>query len=339
MQSGVITKDTFTQIFRGISQRRQQGTMELHCQDTLVKVQFIQGKIVDAVDGEQGRAQPILQVLTAAGYLEPGMQSAAQSYRELFEEVSRVSKRPLDESLFKQIIRHRVLDRLYALDFGTGSYFTFKIEMVDCDRELAPNISVGQLLLDYVALETEMAQFKELFESGQAIVHTPNPKSGVSAEEELVYDLIGQGISLQDLALRSMLSRYHLQEALLGLHKAGLITTGEIQTPAAGTTAAGPTSADDIFAALDQSIDAAFAAETGAEAVEPKETATADDAALSDSEQDLERPSLQVRLGVKSMQLLHVTWIPHAVTVAIAVVGLLGPFLFWGDLFRTFREL
>jgi hypothetical protein len=239
-------------------------------------------------------------------------------------------------------MRHRVLDKLYNLDFGSGTYYSFKLEMVECDRDLAPMISIGQLLLDYVALETETPQLTALLQQGTFLSQSPAPKAGLASEEEFLYELIGkQGVEYDALRARSMLSLYHLMEGLLGLHKGGMIVFG---APAGATEAAAGEGdaelpgAGDFLSSLDSSIDALFEKETGVSAA-----AIADDNAtpVPTPEQSGDAPveppqDVKVRLGVASMRLLQAAWIPQTVAVLMMIFCLGAPFLIWGRIFRYF---
>ena len=70
MQSGVINKDNFAQVFRGISQRRQQGTMEVHSKETIYKLQLIQGKIVEMSEAGVSPVHEVAEILKNAGFFE-----------------------------------------------------------------------------------------------------------------------------------------------------------------------------------------------------------------------------------------------------------------------------
>lgn len=331
MQSGVLNKDNLSNVFRGLSQRRQQGTMEINLQDGVVKLLFVQGKIVEVIENDRKPSDEVAEILVAAERVPAGTVGTGEPYRDLFNRLTAEMAAPerLNEEIFKQAIRRRILDKLYGLQLGGGAYFSFKVEMVEHDRDLAPQISIGQLLLDYVALDTDGAQFGELFppeyvvELGMGV----SSSAGLSEEEAVIFELIkGEGRSVEDLTRFSLLSRYHIQEALLAMHKAGLIKVGE-------TGAEVPMDGD-----LDASIDSIFEAETGmsapvgAAAPAPEAPRAAPTAAVKAAAVEA-----KARPGISSM-LLHSRWVPLGLVVVSLLSVVLLPMVWWRETFAFFMR-
>ena len=334
MQSGVLSADNLPDLLRGISQRRRQGVLEVHGSEGVTSVRFVQGRIVEVIAPQLTPIQEVVQWLSLAGYRVGDVKSYQEKYySELLERLVRdqasadggVSSKPITQEVLSGIIKHRILERLYALDVGAGSMYSFKVQMVETERDFSPSISVGQLLLDLVELASEREEFTALFPV-DSYAKIANADAADTDDERSVLTAINAGAVLDDVAARSLLSSYHLRHALLGLLRRGAITVQE----AADLKNGAPTGAGqrNITAVVDR--DAA-----GPGSGRGDEGATLG-ALVEEPEVSVAKSSTSI--GMLSAKLLQNSAVPSVVGFVILVCGTLAPFLFWAGLLSRFAD-
>lgn len=398
MQSGVISNDNFSQVVRGISQKRKHGLLELNCGEDTFQIAFYAGKIIEFIDLAISPGYETAQRLAKAGFILPEMNQQDLSVSELFTLID--AKVPgLTEDIFVLAVRHRILDRLYALDLGQGSYYTFNARVYDADRSYLPSLSSGQLLLDQVALKDDADKFFKIFSEDKGIKLSEDAK--VESVDELPVDdpeeklllggLLGQVLALNELKAASLLSELHFRECLISLYERNLIALSDLaaeeskpeltpaelspnhaevdteearQNPASGAS-------EDMLAALDSSIDEAFANEgllddEDAPLEMPDLDAMAEDDEEGQIEDATEPPSLEaeinaeelpeedfeddddlyeegpelsnfrISLNLYNMKLLRSEKVPLYLNFIFIILALFSPFILWSEIFSVF---
>jgi len=327
MQSGVLSADNLPDLLRGISQRRRQGVLEIHGSDGVTSIKFVQGRIVEVAASPLTPVQEVVQCLARAGYGvgEPKSYSET-SYSALLARLidAGQSGKKVDKETLLGVIKHRVLERLYALDVGAGSMYSFKVQMVETERDFSPSISVGQLLLDLVELSAEREDFISLFPVG-AIARKSPPASPDTDDEQKVLDAVGGGASLEDITSKSLLSSYHLRHALLGLHKRGgiLVDTGIPATEQVAPLQTMPSSTEFVSSGDERTTIESLVAESV-------------DESIRESAGETSRPRASIH--IVSARLLQNSSVPSVVGLLVLLGGLLAPFVLWADVFSHFAE-
>lgn len=281
MESGVISEENLSGILRAISQRRRNGTLEITYPDHTLSVLFMKGRVVEVLDSRSAPWLEVFQLFAGAGWVEADDNLQIGSYGELFRQLNeRAPQRAISEQFFRFVIQHRILDRLYALDFRAGAYYTFRVQMVEFDRDFAPSISPGQLLLDFVSLKSDNEKFESTFTSDSYLTLGTEVPAGLTDEEQSIVRAIGRdGLAFSNVAPRSMVSRFHLQEALLAMKEKGIvISSAGVKTPSVEAPAktdarqirasaqteqrksAAPLQPDSLAELLDSSLDQVIAA-------------------------------------------------------------------------------
>jgi len=231
MEVGIVTEESLTTVLRQIGHKRRQGVLELVYSHRLVQISFIQGKIVEVRHGARDVAEEVLLRLQDAGlvpvafswFVDPA-EPTGQSYRSLY--ISLVeSGYSVDEEFYKNAIKQCLLDRLYDLDLSGNARFQFRVEMVGADREFSPTVSIGQVLLDLVALPSNRERFEKLFPNTDQVrvKRTDNPEGVLTAEEKLISGLLSGSMSVALLQKRVMLSRFYFWGGVLSLFERGLL--------------------------------------------------------------------------------------------------------------------
>lgn len=347
MESGVINRENLSSIFRAVSQRRRQGEFQIVQGEEQTKILFFQGKIVEVINNAKLPAMEVAELLDRAGLITLPAGSNFETYAALFDKLNSLSAgEPVDEVLFKRAIKHRVLNGIYALEALSGAYYTFKVQMVDYERDFAPSISVGQVLLDLVALANEAGRFNSTFAPSVVVQPGQAPDQPLSDDEKIVVELIGAGLSVEELRSRALLSRYHFQDVLLGLLDRGVIA---VQAAPVQKSVADKLTSQELLSALDRSIDQAFQEESGlvqaeesftrgwTKADQPPSAAAAAEAPAA--EMEIAAPSvLRARLINWNTLLVQQIWVPRMLAIIFFLGALLLPLFFWHSLYWYFAK-
>lgn len=332
MLSGSLNSENLAQTLRDISQRRRQGVLQVEFSEQKLEILIVQGRVVDVVDLACSPVSEVLTQLQRSGLADSEIQyePGLLTYASLFELLQK-SATPVDQQSFKQVLLHRVLERLYDLDSRTGGFFIFQMRMVEYEREYAPSVSVGQLLLDLVALKNDRPKFQQLFHKGVRLEQIEGAGASLSSEESYVWNLIQNGIDFETLKRRCYLSSYHLQDALLSFASKNLLSLSQVQRKAEGLNL------DSIADAFDQQIDSVFDGATPAAAL-----GSAPGSVLLDQMvgEQLPRASfsqrVKTRINLWNLKLLHASWIPGAISFVFLLAAALAPFFLWGEVLRDF---
>lgn len=241
MEAGVVTEESLQTVLRQIGQKRRQGVLVLTSPEGKLSLWFHQGKAVEASRADApSPAEEVLSWLAGAQMVPEGFEwkpvkppssedggeaSAfdAGAYREFYLELAKAGA-TIEAELFRRVVRQRVLEQIYRINLSGNAVFTFYPQAVSIDREFSPSISVGQLLLDMVALPSNRARFGELFPADGWVGRTDVPEGVLTIEERIVYDALTSPCALGELSARTMLSEFHLIDALLALYERGLVT-------------------------------------------------------------------------------------------------------------------
>lgn len=348
MQTGVGNQESVAQVLRNVSQRRRHGLLELRFADARVHVLFAQGKIVDVLSPDMNSAEEAARMLFEGGFLNE--MPEVESYSRLAEAIRVQNDMNAADSiaLVKRAAKHGALSRLYRLDLSAPAFSNFDASMLEFEREFAPSLSIGQLLLDMVALPADRPKFLGLF-GGQVLLSRVE-KEGLSLSEEegLLHGLLRKEQSLQDLRRRSLLSEFPLQDGLLRLHEQGLIAIREApHQEGLGEELLG----SDFLTDLDASIDSVFESEgVGSGAAQlsappsvieaSAQSADRDEPIIAIASEATRAPSmsrgLRQRIALANARALHAPWIPALVMGLFLAACLLMPLFLWQNVFVAF---
>ena len=222
MQAGVLNPDNFGDVLRTIATKRRQGTLDLTIGDAKESIVFNAGKIVEVISAQTPPVVELSDRLRQAGaIIDPAALELVRGYGELFRAVT--FHEELSGARLRQIVRQRVLARLFTLSATVGAYFTFRSEIADYDREYAASISVGQLLLDIAADAETEKRFNSVFANDCMLSSVAAGDEPLSEEETTIHGVCLQPGRLQSVLDRSLLCDFCAREALLALHERGLI--------------------------------------------------------------------------------------------------------------------
>lgn len=222
MQTGLVTSESVSQILRGISQRRQSGSLDILTGARRVTIIFANGKIVDAFDENQPSLARLWDFLKDRDLIRTDLPFEPQNLSDLlrcFHEDPEVD----NEAIFKTAIKSDLLNLLYDVDLADNAVCEFIPYIHDYDRDFMPGISVSQYLLDRASLESESKRFNTHFPDGSIIIKLELAGLALSTEEMILYDAIVDRSEVSEIFSRSLLSRYQIVTTLLSFYERAII--------------------------------------------------------------------------------------------------------------------
>lgn len=345
MHTGTAGHDPLSQVLRNISQRRRHGVLEVRLTEKSIRLSFWQGKVVDAQ--EEGRSGPaeVLESLIAADLVPEGFRSPLTSYaalRAALRADTRTSAR-ITDAVFQRAVQQHVIGLLYSLNPDAPALTGFDSSMVEYEREFAPSVSIGQLLLDHVAMQTDRARFLGIFSGNVVIARGVETAPGLSNEESVIFEILPEPRSLGEVRRLSLFSEFALQESLLRMYENGIVRVSEAPKQMEAT----PLFNDDVLSNLDSAIDDVFEAEgiqsSAAETSEEPlvDTSEKDAKPLAVERTDISRQSLvssgvKQRVALTSSRAMHMHWIVAGVMVIFLLAVVLVPLYLWQPLYEAF---
>ena len=350
MQTGLVTNDNLSEVLRGLSQKRKQGVLELAIGQEKWNISFLTGKIVEVSKEGENPVETLFERISASGRVTQEVSGELDSYKALLVSLNEngESGPVIDSELMKSFVKHHMLNKLYEIDLGNGAYYSFHTQMIEVDADLQPSISIGQLLLDLVGLETDSERFAGLFPEDVRVVPSGDPSQrALSDEESSLLEHSVEEPTIGELRARSLLSSYHFQEIVFGLYEAGLIEiVDDVVGTGEGSAPSGELDIQQVLSgALDRSIDDVFESEgligeIGILEEGPIESAVLeeeDDFDDYDDEDELEsHSSLQLRLGMISMRLQSANWVPSMLAATVLITAAFAPLVLWKDFISFF---
>lgn len=349
MHTGTAHQETLSQVLRGISQRRRNGILDVRLVDGSVRLHFYQGKVVEFSDPRSAPCAEVFQLLVEAGIAPVALDWIPQSYAALRSALIKDSRTDalFTDELFRRAILHRVLSKLYALNLEAPALTGFDSSMVEYEREFAPAISVGQLLLDLVALESDRPKFLQLFSGSILLSQGQGESAGLSSDEILIHSMLKVEKSLPQLRKECLLSEYAFQDALVRLHDQALIAIRQVPASSGKEDFLDQKLLDGLDASIDEVFEAEGISSSSAALsdppsqvlpLSPEGSPDVSDAgaAVIASETALLPIGFRQRLALASSRAMHMHWIPALVMMIFLLSAVLVPLFLWQHVYEAF---
>jgi hypothetical protein len=367
-ESGILNRETYGEVFRGISQRRKHGTLEITIDGSMLLTRFVSGKIAEVHWDRTSMVQAVAEYLKEAKFISELPEKPVSTFQELLPFLKKHHP-SLTPGRFQDIIRHYMLDCLYSLDLDKGGFFSFRTEMVTTEKDFVPSISVGQLLLDLVALQTEQDTFTGCFPPLCLVELTGKTSQTVSPDEATIINVLMEGaVERDELKRKALLSSYTFRETLVNLNNKGILRPA-LNTPDSGTESG---AFNPAFALADEEEegggrnqeiedDLTLRDEEDGDSIEKPTpvSETSDDGivleiddAWADSPANAKRKvTSESKEGIGLPRLVsgwirssgervsHIAWLLHLVAFLILAGSWVLPLLFWQKSFRLFIQL
>jgi hypothetical protein len=222
---GLIDSSNYGEVIRSISQKKRSGLLEVDVSKKLTRFVFVSGRLISASR----------QNLSLSAYLHSWLQDVGRlpltleippdlNLTEYFDFLSKEAPGVIELEEFKEFAKECVLDILFTADFKTGGYYNFKSEVQSGDRDLGPNISPSQFLLDMVSYERDDTEYQAKVPPNAWVRRSDEPIfSPLIDKELLIHRLLEVPREVVQLKRLTLINDFAFREAFLSLLADGVI--------------------------------------------------------------------------------------------------------------------
>lgn len=327
MQAGIITEENLSQILRGISQKRRHGVLELHAGERVLEISFFQGKIVNLCDQGKSLARSVAErfVRRETIYAHPWIETI-DTVHSLAEQLS-LGGEDVAPELLALVVSQQALETLYTLRLESGSYYHFRVEVVAAPTDLDLQLSVGQLLLDLVALKDDRTAISRAISDDMIIARGIPQEREYSLEEQDLIWLVDGEMTVAQLRARSLLNSPTFDDTLYGLINEGVLERQD----APDSTSPPLFDMGALDASIDRYVDEALKESDVVDETVP-EVRVARAIPQSKTMADVGKPTPAVkvpRLAQWNEKLLANPAIPNAMVFVVCAAACAVPLLLW----------
>ena len=230
MQSGVITDESLVQLFRTLSQKRRFGALEMTSGAEKLEVLFHNGRIVGAHRVGEPCWKAVAERLARAGLIGADETEALSKRDPQADEVECVfvEEFGVDKSDYLRAKLSAEMDLLYGMRKLAVGHYNFRSEMFTIDPAACLDVAPGQLLLDYVELDSDLAEFYTVFDrfdstATRVVRKSDSAPDNLPAGARCVWEQLSPEACLKQICDLSMLSEYELKESLNTLYLKNLV--------------------------------------------------------------------------------------------------------------------
>lgn len=220
----IVNSENILDTLRGISQRRRTGSLGISLKSHELEISFVNGRVVELTVDHQ------VAVISTSEWIARCFPEIAEADAVTYSDLSSWLTRNKGmsgseaERWVKLINRERALASLYAIEGVSSGKCFFKVDSFSWDQKYSPNISVGQLLLDFVELNQAKELLAERVNEGTIVVLSSSDiGDGISDEEKLVLQVICNGATVKNLRDSLPLCKFHFDQALYNLMERGYV--------------------------------------------------------------------------------------------------------------------
>ena len=223
MFSGNLSKPALYSLFRLLSVKRRQGLLEITLEGKTLNIILIEGLVCHVLFANGAELKYLIETLLRAGLISNHLAKIVLTqHRSLDASYSYlVDGGHLTSEQFLSAKRCYERNLLHSLRTQNQAKYSFSPKVIAANEELALRDSPGQLLLDMIEIEQDELKFRQYFcveadpRLSRAVVV---PSIKLTTNEQLIWNLIGQGTTLKNLFDKILLCHFDIKKGLLGLY-------------------------------------------------------------------------------------------------------------------------
>jgi len=213
-------------ILQLISQQQKTGILLVERQDASSEVYFSNGEITETRSGRQ--MARLEEILVKGNLISPeNLKSAAERQKETFEYLGQILLK--DGLITKDVLEHIIVTQIYEtfydiLQWREGKY-RFITQNIKVDSTLTTVPRLESILLDVLRMIDEWPDIKSIIRSfSMVFARVPeHTQEGLDADELLVYSLIDDKKTVQEIIDGCILGKFAACKILVGLLEHGYI--------------------------------------------------------------------------------------------------------------------
>ena len=246
---GTLKDFSITEIIQLIGQQLKTGVLRIRRGKNLVEIHFVDGMIVHVYSNYRGEKDLIGEILVKAQLItEEQLERVLRIQKETLKYLGEilVELQLLTKDHVLKVISTQIYETIYDLFWWEDGTFNFDLKLVESYKKIPFALSTEQVLLNMLRMVDEWSEIEKKIHSPHLIfrkVLIPQEKSldplsaqgylkeKLTSEQELIYNLVDEQRTVQDIIDRSLLGKFNASEILADLMEIGLIEVAGIAKP------------------------------------------------------------------------------------------------------------
>ena len=246
---GTLKDFSITEIVQLIGQQLKTGVLKIRRGKDLVEIHFVDGMIVHVYSNYRGKKDLIGEILVKAQLiteeqLERVLKIQKDTLKYLGEILVELQLLTKDDVL--KVISTQIYETIYDLFWWEDGQFNFDLKLVESYKKIPFALSTEQVLLNILRMVDEWSEIEKKISSPHLVFKRtlgleeksvgglPSQsylKEKLSSEQELIYNLVDETRTVQEIIDRSLLGKFNASEILVELSGMGLIETAGTRAP------------------------------------------------------------------------------------------------------------
>ena len=246
---GTLKDFSITEIIQLIGQQLKTGVLRIRRGKDLVEIHFVDGMIVHVYSNYRGKKDLIGEILVKAelitqDQLDRVLKVQKESLKYLGEILVELQLLTKDDVL--KVISTQIYETIYDLFWWEDGQFNFDLKLVESYKKIPFALSTEQVLLNILRMVDEWSEIEKKISSPHLVFKRtlgleeksvgglPSQsylKEKLSSEQELIYNLVDETRTVQEIIDRSLLGKFNASEILVELSGMGLIETAGTRAP------------------------------------------------------------------------------------------------------------
>ncbi|MEW6376514.1 MAG: DUF4388 domain-containing protein [Thermodesulfobacteriota bacterium] len=246
---GTLKDFSITEIIQLIGQQLKTGILKIRRGKSLAEIYFVDGMIVHVYSNYRGKKDLIGEILVKAQLItEEQLERVLRIQKETLKYLGEilVELQLLTKEDVLKVISTQIYETIYDLFWWEDGHFNFDLKLVESYKKIPFALSTEQVLLNILRMVDEWSEiekkifsphlvFKKTLGLGGKTLDALSPqndlKEKLTSEQELIYNLVDETRTVQEIIDRSLLGKFNASEILVGLLEMGFIEIVGIQTP------------------------------------------------------------------------------------------------------------
>jgi hypothetical protein len=246
---GTLKDFSITEIIQLIGQQLKTGILKIRRAKDIVEIHFVDGMIVHVYTNYRGKKDLIGEILVKAQLItEDQLERVLKIQKETLKYIGEilVELQFLTKDDVLKVISTQIYETIYDLFWWEDGNFNFDLKLVESYKRIPFALSTEQVLLSILRMVDEWSEIeKKIFsphlvfkkslglegKSLDALSPQSYLKEKLTSEQELIYNLVDETRTVQEIIDRSLLGKFNASEILVDLSEMGLIEMVGVRTP------------------------------------------------------------------------------------------------------------
>jgi hypothetical protein len=246
---GTLKDFSITEIIQLIGQQLKTGVLKIRRAKDIAEIHFVDGMIVHVYTNYRGKKDLIGEILVKAKLItDEQLERVLKIQKETLKYIGEilVELRFLTKDDVLKVISTQIYETIYDLFWWEDGNFNFDLKLVESYKKIPFALSTEQVLLSILRMVDEWSEIeKKIFsphlifkktvalerKSLDALSPQSYLKEKLTSEQELIYNLVDETRTVQEIIDRSLLGKFNASEILVELSGMGLIEMVGVRTP------------------------------------------------------------------------------------------------------------